>query len=139
MTYPEGEMEYIWEGRGSRGPAARCLVTEDGIRMRLKRMFRILTNMPELVLPRGEIRAAEVMFSGRYRFRSDNSLLDGACFRPTGGGQAFRAALDALGIPVRRASVKEKLAFERRVLWNQMRWGGRLRRGDWERERHEGT
>jgi hypothetical protein len=135
-TYPEGELEYTWEGIGSAGPVFQCLVTRDEIRMRPRKAFRVLLDWPQLVLPREDIRAAEVVLSGRYRFRSDNRLLDGACFRPVGSGPAFRAALDVLGIPVRRASMKEKLAFERRVIWNQMRPRKLRGRGAWKRDQH---
>jgi hypothetical protein len=136
MNYPEGEMRYIWEGRGTRGPSAECLITAEEIRLRPKKVFRVVQGWPELVLARKDIRAAERMFS-RYRFRGDNKLLDGACFRPTGGRQAFLIALDTLGIPVRQVSWRDKLAFEWRTIWNQMRWGGRLRRRHWKREQHE--
>lgn len=136
MNYPEGEMRYVWEGRGTRG-AADCLITEDEIRLRPKEVFRAVLGWPELVLAREDIREAERMFSGRYRFGSDSKLLDGACFRPIGRAQAFLAALDTLGIPVRRVSRKDKLALELRTIWNQMRWGGRLRRRHWKREQHE--
>jgi len=137
MNYPEGEMRYVWEGRGSRGPSADCLITADEIRLRPKRVFRAVLGYPELVLARKDIRATERMFFGRYRFRSDSKLLDAACFRPIGGREAFLTALDTLGIPVRRVSRKDKLAFELKTFWNQMRWGGRLRRRHWKREQHE--
>ena len=100
MTYPEGEMRYIWEGRGTRGSAADCLITAEEIRLRPKKVFRAVLGWPELVLARENIRAVERMFFGGYRFRSDSKLLDGACFQPIGRGQAFLAALNTLGIPV---------------------------------------
>jgi len=130
-------MRYIWEGRGTAGSAADCLITADQIRLRPKKMFRAVLGWPELVLSREDIRAVERMFFGCYRFRSDNKLLDGACFQPIGGGRPFPAALNTLGILVRRPSWTEKLAFELTTIWNQMRWGGRLRRRHWKREQHK--
>lgn len=120
MTYPEGEMKYLWEGNGSIGPSAECLITPKEIRLKLKTPFRQIWGAPELVLPREDIRHAERLFQGRYRFRSDKKLLDGACFRPIGRGQAFRAALDALGISVREVPTKDKFAYEWRVFRNSM-------------------
>lgn len=92
---------------------------------------------PELVLPRNKIREVEKVFFGRYRFRLDSELLDGACFRPIGGKHAFVSALEQLKIPIVNLSWTDKLAFELRTTWNQMRWGGRLRRRDWDRQRQE--
>src|SRR6266508_906682 len=78
------------------------------------------------------------LFFGRHRYRSDNTLLDGACFRPIGQSKPdFLDALKTLGLPLIRPTKKEKLAFEFRNVWNQMRWGGRKRRRHWKREQHE--
>jgi len=137
MNYPDGEMRYIWEGRGSRGPSADCLITADEIRLRPKKVFRSLLGYPELVFAPADVRAAEAMFFGRCCFRSDSKLLDGACFRPIGGRQSFLTALNTLGIQVTPVASKEKLVFELRTFWKQMRWGGRLRRRHWKREQHE--
>jgi hypothetical protein len=137
MNYPEGEMQYVWEGRGTAGSSADCLITADEIRLRPKKVFRAVQGWPEFVLKRDDIREVERMFFGRCRFRSERTAVDGACFRPIGGRQAFLAALDTLGIPVIEASTRDKVAFERRITWNQMRWGGRLRRRRWKRDQHE--
>jgi hypothetical protein len=79
------------------------------------------------------------MLFGRYRFRSDREVLDGACFRPIGSKDAFLAASRQVGIPITIATLSDKLGFEFRRDWNQMRWGGRLRRRDWEQQRQEGA
>jgi hypothetical protein len=134
MNYPEGEMRYIWDGRGTAGASAECFITGDGIRLRPRRAVRWSLGWPELVLPREEILGVERMFFGRNRFRSVSKALDGACFRPIGSAKEFLAALQRMGIPFSTPSRQEKLAFELRTNWNQMRWGGRLRRRHWKRE-----
>jgi hypothetical protein len=131
-------MKYVWDGRGTRGPSADCLIIEDEIRLRPKKIIRVVFGWPEVVLPRREIRAVEALFFGRHRYRSDNKLLDGACFRPSGQSKPdFLDALKTLGLPLIRPTKKEKMAFEFRNVWNQMRWGGRKGRRHWKREQHE--
>jgi hypothetical protein len=137
MTYPEGEMRHVWEGRGFAGSGTHCLITADEIRLRPREVFRRIQGWPELVLPRKDIRGVEKVFQGRYRFRSDNRFLDSACYRPSGGRDSFLAALGTLGIPISEPPTKDKLTFELRMAWNQVGWGGRLRRRHWKRERHE--
>ncbi len=137
MAYPEGEMQYIWDGRGTRGPSADCVITADEIRLQPKKVIGLVFGLPELELPRKEIRGVEALFLSNYRFRLRSELLDGACFRPIGSKQAFLAALNQLNIPVIQLSRTDKLALELRTFWNQMRWGGRLRRRHWNRLRHE--
>jgi hypothetical protein len=130
MNYPEGEMKFIWDGRGTRGPSASCRFTDEEIRMSPIKVFRTLLGWPELVLPRQEIELVEQLFLGRYRFRVTDHLLDGACFRSTGDAarREFLAGLEAWQIPIVQIDRREKFRFERRTLWNQVRWGGRLRR-----------
>ena len=128
MNYPEGEMKFIWDGRGTRGPSASCRFTDDAVCISPSRIFRSLLGWPELVLPRGKIERVERMFWGRYRFRVNDQLLDGACFQPISTRRKFLAGLEALQIPVVQIERREKLRFERRTLWNQVRWGGRLHR-----------
>jgi hypothetical protein len=70
-------------------------------------------------LPRAEIREAEEVFFGRYRFRLTDILLDGACFRPIGSKRGFLDALNMLRIPIAQPSTTEKLAFELKTTWNQ--------------------
>ena len=89
MNYPEGEMRYIWDGRGTVGVSAECAITRGEIRLRPKKAIRESLGWPELALPRKEVRGVERMLFGRYRFRSDREVLDGACFRPIGSKDAF--------------------------------------------------
>ncbi len=139
MNYPEAEMRFIWDGRGTVGASADCIISHEGIRLRPKKLIRSLQGWPELVLPLEEIRGVERMFFGRYRFRCDCEALDGACFRPIGSKDAFLAAVQRLRIPIIHPSKRDRVAFERRTVWNQMRWGGRLRRRHWKQERREGA
>lgn len=129
MNYPDGAMKFIWDGRGTRGPSASCEFAEDGVRIRPVKPIRSVVDWPELLLPREEIELVERVFFGRYRFRVTSPQLNGACFRPTGNARGrFLAGLEALQIPVVQTDSREKLRFERHTLWNQVRWGGRLRR-----------
>lgn len=137
MTYPKGEMRQVWDGRGTRGPSADCVVTPSDIQLRPKKAIKAFLGWPELVLPRNDIRGVEEGFLGRYRFRLDNAVLDGACFRPIGSKHAFLTALDQLKIPIIQISWTAKLALELMTFWNQVRWGGRLRQPRWKRKWRE--
>jgi hypothetical protein len=128
MNYPEGQMKYIWDGRGTRGPSAHCSLNEAEVRIAPLRVFERVLGWPDIVVRRQEIRHAERLFAGRIRFRSSNTMLDGACFRPYGSSQEFAIALADLGIAVEQPSWRTRLRAEVRMLWNQVRWGGRLRR-----------
>jgi hypothetical protein len=131
MTYPEGALEFRWDGRGTTGPSAECLITSVEVRLKPKVAIRRILGWPELVLPRPQIRRVEKVLFGRYRFRLDNELLDGACFRPIGSEDGFLAALSQLRIPVIELPKEQRLAFELRKAWNQIRWGGRGGRRKW--------
>ena len=135
MTYPEGAMAYLWDGRGTTGPSADCVIASTEVRLAPKKAFSSFLGWPEVVLPRAEIREAEEVFFGRYRFRLTDILLDGACFRPIGSKRGFLDALNMLRIPIAQPSTTEKLAFELKTTWNQMRWGGRRGRRHWRRQR----
>jgi hypothetical protein len=138
MNYPEGEMKFVSDGRGTRGPSAECRISETEIRLRPIRVFRAVIGWPELVLRVKDVRGVETMFFGRYRFRSNNQLIDGACFRPIDPAKStLVAALDVIGIPSLQSSTREKLFFELRTIRNQIRWGGRGRRRHWKREQYE--
>jgi hypothetical protein len=140
MTYGEGELKNLWDGLGTAGPGADCLITETEIRLRPKRIIRAIFGWPELVLPRGEIRAVEKRLFGRFRFRSDNKLLDGASFAPVASRAAFVASLNALGIPQIELSRRDRIALELRLIRNAMlRPDRRLTRRQVKRERHEST
>jgi len=139
MNYPEGELQYIWDGRGTVGASAECAITRGEVRLQPRKAIRTSLGWPAFVLPREEVRGVERMLFGRYRFRRDSEVLDGACFRPIGSKDAFLAALRQVGIPIKDRPLSDKLAFEFRRDWNQMRWGGRLRRRDWEQQRREGA
>jgi hypothetical protein len=132
-------MRYIWDGRGTAGASAECAITHDEIRLQPRKAIRTSLGWPAVVLPRKEVRGVERMLFGRYRFRSDREVLDGACFRPIGSKDAFLAALRQVGIPITIAPLNDKLAFEFRRDWNQMRWEERLRRRDWDQQRQEGA
>jgi hypothetical protein len=90
-------------------------------------MFRRLLGWPELVDPLSQVDAVERLLFGRYRFRSVNDSIDGACFRPSGTKVAFERALAGTGVPIEAPPAREKWRLERRMLWNQMRWAGRAR------------
>jgi hypothetical protein len=87
MTYPEANMKRMLDGIGMAGPGAYCVITRREIQLRprkgFKRMQRlVLVRWRDLALPVNEVRCAEQLFFGRYRFRLDSVELDGACFRP---------------------------------------------------------
>lgn len=132
MTYPEGALEFKWDGRGTTGPSAACSITSAEVRLKPKAAFRRFLGWPELVLPRPQIRRVERVLFGRYRFRLDNDRLDGACFRPIGSEQAFLSALSQLMIPITKLPRRQSLAFELRMAWNQVRWGGRGGKRKWQ-------
>ena len=129
MTYPEGDMRYIWDGRGTTGPAATCSITDGEIHLMPRTGFRRVLGWPELVIPASEVSAVERVLFGRYRIRSVNQSIDGACFRPIGSSDKawFELALARSGVPLETPSAREKWRWEGRMLWNQMRWGGRGR------------
>lgn len=129
MTYPEGRMKFIWDGRGITGVlSARCRMTADSVVLTPNQLYQRVFGWPELTLPREELASVEELFFGNYRFRSHDGLLDGACFRPIGSKKAFLTALSNAGIPVVSLSWTQRLRAELRIAWNQMRWGGQLRR-----------
>jgi hypothetical protein len=127
MTYPEGEMRYVWDGRGVSGPGATCSITDGEVRLRPRTAFGRLLGWPELVIPVSEISAVERVLFGRYRFRSVNRSIDGACFRPIGNKVPFDVALAGTGVSLEAPPALEKWRWEGRMLWNQVRWGGRFR------------
>ncbi len=127
MTYPESDMRYIWDGRGMRGPGATCLITDAEIRLLPRTIFRRVLGWPELVIPVSEVSAVERVLLGRYRFRSVNHAIDGACFRPSGNKVPFELALARTGLALETPPARVTWRWERRMLWNQMRWGGRAR------------
>jgi hypothetical protein len=127
LTYPEGALEYIWDGRGMNGPGADCIVDAARIQLKPKKVIRKFFGWPEILLPVEEIDVVERLFNKRFRFRMRESLLDGACFRPTGSEAKFAAALHAAGLSISRPPWRYKAQVELRIVWNQMRWGGRKR------------
>jgi hypothetical protein len=135
MMYPEGELKNTWDGLGTAGPAAECLISETEVRLRPKKVIRAIFEWPELVLPRDEIRGVEKGLFGRFRFRSDNKLLDGACFSPVASRAAFVASLNALGIPHIDLSRRERIALELSTIRNAMPPSRRLTRRRVKRER----
>jgi hypothetical protein len=128
LTYPEGALEYIWDGRGMNGPGADCIVDAAGIQLKPKKVISKLFGWPEILLPVEKIDVVERLFNKRFRFRMRDSLLDGACFRPTGSEAEFAAALQAVGLSISRPPWKYRAQVELRMIWNQTRWGGRKRR-----------
>src|SRR6266545_951197 len=131
MTYPEGALEFRWDGRGTTGRSADCLITTAEVRLKPKAAIRRILGWPELVLPGPQIRRVEKVLFGRYRFRLDDELLDGACFRPIGSEDGFLSALSQLKIPIMQLPKRQALIFEFRMAWNQIRWGGRGGRRKW--------
>lgn len=126
MTYPEANMERMLDGIGMAGPGAYCVITRHEIQLRprkgFKRMQRlVLVRWPDLVLPANEVRRAEQLFFGRYRFRLDSVELDGACFKPIEAKHEFLEALRQVGIPIERLPRMIKLRAELRMAWNQTR------------------
>jgi hypothetical protein len=55
MTYPEGGLRYIWDGRGMRGPLASCSITNPEIRLLPASVLRRVFDWPELVIPFSEV------------------------------------------------------------------------------------
>jgi hypothetical protein len=127
MTYPEGEMRYVWDGRGMKGPGATCSISSTAIALLPRWVFRRFLGWPEIVIPPADVTVVERLLFGRYRFRSCKRLIDGACFRPTRGGDVFESGLLEAGLWVVEIQREQKLRWELRMLWNQMRWGGRVR------------
>jgi hypothetical protein len=126
MTYPEANMERMRDGIGMAGPGAYCIVTRGEIRIGPTEFFKRLqkpmpVRWPDLVLPVNEVRCVEQLFLGRYRFRLDSVELDGACFQPSEGKRQFLAALEGVGIPIKRLARSTKLRAELRMMWNQTR------------------
>lgn len=127
MTYPESDLRWIWDGRGMRGPGATCSITDTEIRLLPRTIFRHVLGWPELVIPLSEVSGVERVLRSRYRFRSANRTIDGACFRPSGNKGPFELAIARTGLALKTPPAREKWRWERRTLWNQMRWGGRGR------------
>jgi hypothetical protein len=120
MTYPEGDLRYIWDGRGMRGAGATCSITDAEIRLLPRTIFRRVLGWPELVIPVREVNAVERLLFGRYRFRSLNYSIDGASFRPSGSKVRFERALGGSCLSIETPPAREKWRRERRILWNQM-------------------
>lgn len=127
MTYSEGEMKFVSDGRGTAGPAATCSITPAEIVLSVRKAFRWFGDWPDVTIPIARVRGVERLWFGRYRFRSDNRLIDGACFRPIRDRESFEGGLARAAIPVVEVSGRQKLRWESRSLWNQVRWGGRSR------------
>jgi hypothetical protein len=127
MTYPEGDMKYVWDGRGTVGSAATCSMTREEIVFSVRKMFRWFGDWPDVTIPTADVRVAERLWFGRCRFQSANRLIDGACFRPIGHREAFEVGLTRAAVPVVELSRRQKLRHEARSLWNQVRSGGRSR------------
>ena len=82
MTYPEANMERMRDGIGMAGPGAYCIVTRGEIQIGPTEFFKRLqkpmpVRWPDLVLPVNEVRCAEELLFGRYRFRLHSVELDG--------------------------------------------------------------
>ena len=91
MAYPEGEMQYIWDGRGTIGASAACVITANEIQLKPRKVIGSVLGWPELVLPRKEIRGVEALFFSDYRFRLTSELL---------GRSLFPADRIKAGVPV---------------------------------------
>ena len=127
MTYPEAEMRFVWDGRGTRGRTATLTITEDEIQLAPRKTIRRMLGWPELTIPRNELETVERLWFGRYRFSSHNRHLDGTCFRPAEERDALERRLSGLGLQIADLPPGEKLRAELQMTWNQMRWGGRRR------------
>ena len=126
LTYPEAYMKRMLDGIGMAGPGAYCVITRREIQLRprkgFKRMQRlVLVRWRDLALPVNEVRCAEQLFFGRYRFRLDSVELDGACFQPSEAKHDFLEAVRKVGIPIERLPRMTKLRAELRMFWNQTR------------------
>jgi len=126
VTYPVGEMDRFWNGMGMAGPGANCVITRREVQLRPRKGFKLSqwpspVRWPDLALPVNEIRCAEELFFGRYRFRLDSVELDGTCFRPIEARNGFVATIRELGIPIKRLSRSTKLKAELHRYWNQRR------------------
>jgi hypothetical protein len=127
MTYPQGDLRYIWDGRGTIGLTATCSITDAEIRIVPNSFIRRTVGWPELLIPVSEVSVVQRVLFGRYRFRSLNQRFDGACFRPIGNRRDFELAVERTGLPIETPPRLERWRWERRMTWNQMRWGGRAR------------
>ena len=127
MIYPEGDLEYIWDGRGMTGAAAICEITEGTLRLSPRKGFRATLGWPEFTLDLATVDKVEELFKRNYRFRTADQATDGVCFHPIGSRENFRAALEQRGLKIVRLSWRERVRSERHLMWNQMRWGGRRR------------
>jgi hypothetical protein len=113
MTYPEADLRYIWDGRGTSGSGATCSITDAEIRLAPRTIFRRGLGWPELAIPVSEVNAVERLLFGRYRFRSVNHSIDGACFRPSGSKVPFEHALAQTGLSIETPPAREKWRWKR--------------------------
>jgi hypothetical protein len=126
MTYPEGDMRYVWDGPGMTGPVATCSITDEEIRLRPRTVFGRVLGWPELVIPASEVSAVEASCSATIGSVGQSIHRWGVL--PAQRQQApFELALARNGVPLETLQAREKWRWEGRMLWNQMRWGGRAR------------